>query len=734
MDSGLQQHFCAYVRLKLVDGVNGKGETVPYIPPSTLENYWSQANVNEILDSHEPQIRENATFIVQKFRQIFSILVFINRTREISWFCSTSYKNLSDNHLPFDNQDLPQNCTWSKEFLETQWMFSPLVFTHDIIFKRTLHSKIIMPVVYEKRLTDSAGGSDAAALWRVRMQSECTLPIPKPATVVFKIYEGTRAQRLFKVEADAYGQLLRSNNEGYITKHFASFSFQGIDKSIIVLEYAEGGSLLDFLRQTNPPVKSSEFCLLWSRLLNLFDSLHILNEIYRPPPFSSSSHWSLTGVHQDIQPSNILAFPQKNTASRFDVNFKLADFGLAEIGRISVPGDSLTTKKRGNRMYNRAKTEISTASDIWSLGAVFSDVLVWSIAGEDGREDYRQARKKEISNKPHLRAKDYDACFHDGTSRLATIQEFHNDVLQNKRDSDHISPYMSDLIIEFMLTDRLQRLNAMQIKLRADEKIKRVSNGSWEEIPRSPVSLNGTWRPPSSIILPQHSPETGPLGAKSDIQAEIIDLPGMLEARSKIAEAKGRDQIMLVDNFSSMDEHKAKAMRTARVISYVAKIADDNGMELFAASETTKKPRICTKSTQIEKAIGRMKTVKGKCDMQKSLGDILDRVLIEGRFRPTSIYIYTDGVWEPGDDRVETLINRAIDFLHAHRYKSSALMFQFIRFGSDTTGTERLKHLDNECKKVTSTDDYDIVDAKHCDDHVPDIVIGSISRWHDEKT
>ncbi|KAF9770538.1 hypothetical protein IL306_011901 [Fusarium sp. DS 682] len=197
---------------------------------------------------------------------------------------------------------------------------------------------------------------------------------------------------------------------------------------------------------------------------------------------------------------------------------------------------------------------------------------------------------------------------------------------------------------------------------------------------------------------------SGPLSPKSGKQAEIMDLPGMQEARSKIAVAKGRDQIMLVDNFSSMDEHKTKAMKTARVISYVAKIADDNGMELFAASETTKRPRMCKNSTQIEKAVGRMKTVKGKCDMQKCLGDILDRVLVKATFRPTSIYIYTDGVWEPGDDRVEVLINRAIDFLDANGYKSSALMFQFIRFGSDPTGTERLEHLDNECKKATSTD------------------------------
>jgi predicted component of type VI protein secretion system len=36
---------------------------------------------------------------------------------------------------------------------------------------------------------------------------------------------------------------------------------------------------------------------------------------------------------------------------------------------------------------------------------------------------------------------------------------------------------------------------------------------------------------------------SGPLSAKSGKAAEIMDLSGMQEARSKIAEAKGRDQV-----------------------------------------------------------------------------------------------------------------------------------------------------------------------------------------------
>ncbi|SCO30846.1 uncharacterized protein FFMR_02047 [Fusarium fujikuroi] len=190
---------------------------------------------------------------------------------------------------------------------------------------------------------------------------------------------------------------------------------------------------------------------------------------------------------------------------------------------------------------------------------------------------------------------------------------------------------------------------------------------------------------------------------------------------------------MIVDNFSSMEEHKPKAMRTARVISYMVKTADDSGIELFAASETSKSPIICTSSSKVEKAIKKMKTVRGTCNMRKCLNHILSRVIVPARrFRPTNIYIYTDGLWEPGDYGIKTVISWAIDFLDRHGYKSSALVLQFIRFGNDPTGTERLDSLENQCKRQTVTDDYDIVDTKHCDDHVADIIIGSISPWHGE--
>lgn len=161
---------------------------------------------------------------------------------------------------------------------------------------------------------------------------------------------------------------------------------------------------------------------------------------------------------------------------------------------------------------------------------------------------------------------------------------------------------------------------------------------------------------------------------------------------------------MLIDNFKSMRQYMKKVEETARVISYVAKAVDKDGMELYAASEIAKKPQKCKNSSQIEKAITKMPTVDGTCNMRGCLDTILDRVLVGRKVKPTSIYIYTDGVWEPGADQVKFSIKRAIDYLIKCGQPSSTLMFQFVQFGSDTEGTGRLKFLDNKCVREVETE------------------------------
>ena len=108
---------------------------------------------------------------------------------------------------------------------------------------------------------------------------------------MFKIFEGSDAEEFFKAETKVHLRL-RTKHSQCITKHFGSFSFEGKHKCIIILEYAAGGSLQDFLQETDIPVTPEDLRLIWSRLLKLLDGLLVLHDLHRP---DGATDWFLAG-------------------------------------------------------------------------------------------------------------------------------------------------------------------------------------------------------------------------------------------------------------------------------------------------------------------------------------------------------------------------------------------------------------------------------------------------------
>jgi serine/threonine protein kinase len=297
------EDFRQHVGQNMAKGINGEGDEVDYVLPSALKNYWTRVSVDVILGYEQ----SSSEMIVTCFSHVFSILVYIGQPREITWFCN-HVNQLDDTRLPFDESSFPSACPWASNFLRSQWMFIPLILTQDRIFDRVLPPQTILPVKYVKALKEKCGDQETAALWEVQLHPEANMvtteacldemiiwnsnaDLEKGQPVVFKVFEGPDAKELFKVETNVHLRL-RTKHSQYITRHFGSFSFKGKHKFIIVLEYAAGGSLQDFLRTTEPPVAPEDIQLLWSRLLKLLDGLHVLHELYRP---DGASSWFLAG-------------------------------------------------------------------------------------------------------------------------------------------------------------------------------------------------------------------------------------------------------------------------------------------------------------------------------------------------------------------------------------------------------------------------------------------------------
>lgn len=101
--------------------------------------------------------------------------------------------------------------------------------------------------------------------------------------------------------------------------------------------------------------------------------------------------------------------------------------------------------------------------DIWSLGAVYSETLVWSVWGKDGRDTYTTTRKNESNS--IMKQVGYGGCFHNGTSRLDSVDHQHRMIIAHIDNSGgpSICKHVSNIISKEMLLPKDERRTALHV-------------------------------------------------------------------------------------------------------------------------------------------------------------------------------------------------------------------------------------------------------------------------------
>lgn len=106
------------------------------------------------------------------------------------------------------------------------------------------------------------------------------------------------------------------------------------------------------------------------------------------------------GRHGDIKPENVLWFKKRQNSGRMGA-LVLSDLGLADTHRVqsrsNIPGHAIpTTPNYRPPECDMAgdKGHISRSFDIWTLGCLFLEFLVWALRGWEGRQNFRFDRCK----------------------------------------------------------------------------------------------------------------------------------------------------------------------------------------------------------------------------------------------------------------------------------------------------------------------------------------------------
>ena len=164
---------------------------------------------------------------------------------------------------------------------------------------------------------------------------------------------------------------------------------------------------------------------------------------------------------------------------------------------------------------------------------------------------------------------------------------------------------------------------------------------------------------------------------------------------------------------------------------------DPNGSELrFIMSDDRKEAR---DTTELILMVNQMRMrLKGQTNFAKRLDEIFEaykeKLGKRGKAKPISLYVLTDGVWQPGNGQlnmVASSIKRMVTRLESLGAMSKMVGIQFIRFGNDPIGIQRLRWLDSQLKK-----DWllarDICDTTSSSGNVWKMMLGSINDYWDD--
>jgi hypothetical protein len=169
----------------------------------------------------------------------------------------------------------------------------------------------------------------------------------------------------------------------------------------------------------------------------------------------------------------------------------------------------------------------------------------------------------------------------------------------------------------------------------------------------------------------------------------------------------------LVDDSITMARHWPEVIRVFAALSYIVKASDHDGIELhFTIAPQVYRDKNTTQLLQSLES----KKLEGFTDINFRLNEILDRYraklpgngTLKSSLRnktrpwklvpPLSVYILTNGIWESKTNVEAPIVNLMRDLIDL-RLPASQIGIQFISFGNDPKGIQRLQFLDSELKQ-----------------------------------
>ncbi|KAM5365676.1 hypothetical protein ACJA88_012412 [Fusarium oxysporum] len=407
-------------------GMNG----MKFLPADMIEKLCTAENVERVLQDSSLQASErtaSAKFIITRpVKRQFLLLAYCEN---IEWMPKLvgSENQFDDSHLPVYEKygclvvdyansksypDTKSSCTMRRRdkllFLGYQWIFLAPIFTRDQ-FHRELDVKVPLPFInkYPPLSRGSFGSVCKALLHKAHHKGiieghKNHLEVALKQMTVLEHHWFVREMEILRVVQ----QIVLRNRQLHLVTPISSYSTHepGESKGFVIFPWAKGGNLKVFWkRDENKDGVVSKINLgqppnrmIWTfqQMAGLCKALVELHS----HPFPSGGK-DANCRHGDLKPENILAFREGGK----DV-LRIADLGLAKFHLKSTSdrkrAKEYTETVTGTTQYMppefHVKGQISRRHDVWSLGCIFLEFIIWIAWGLEGLDKFNSRDNEEF--------------------------------------------------------------------------------------------------------------------------------------------------------------------------------------------------------------------------------------------------------------------------------------------------------------------------------------------------
>ncbi|KAL9119524.1 MAG: hypothetical protein Q9187_003921 [Circinaria calcarea] len=325
------------------------------------------------------------------------------------------------------------------------------------------------------------------------------------------VYKQVSDPTSYEIEVGNLSYLKKSlRGHQAISLHLAA-GIQG-SNFYIFLRYAELGDLETLLRSgqgLEPSTQSYDFDEkfpdyhpkhLFDQLAGLAGALDFLHDNLEVPtrPGTYCSH-------MDLKPNNVLVFPQPGQPVGA---WKLSDFGISAfssgrlgtrtIGDIASSGVSRQDRQGAHRAPELDAWYLQSfsgrASDVWSFGCIFCEVLAFAIGRTNGLQDFRVGRRHDRKDCFYTREKLSGSSKGGVDDNVLTTEDYRyitlpyvkkwlDDIAPTRLDQDFGAETYASIIKEILVTRPDSRPKAKAILTQLNKARKNISNPNAKDSP-----------------------------------------------------------------------------------------------------------------------------------------------------------------------------------------------------------------------------------------------------------